>query len=125
MTNNTFEFKAIPTLGINDYQTAINYYLDFLGFKIDWEHRFAPNDPVYMQVSKNGLILHLSENKRFESKTIVFVETKNINEFYKEIAERNSSAKIQEIVVTDWQTMQLELEDPFGNLLRFNESILD
>jgi uncharacterized glyoxalase superfamily protein PhnB len=59
-TNDSFEFKAIPTLGITDYQTAINFYLDTLGFKIDCEHRFTPTDPIYMQISKNGLILHLS-----------------------------------------------------------------
>ena len=29
-TNKSFEFKAIPTFGIADYQTAINFYLDTL-----------------------------------------------------------------------------------------------
>ncbi len=24
---------------------------------------------------------------------------------------------------TNWQTIQMEIEDPFGNLLRFNENI--
>lgn len=124
LTMDTFEFKAIPTFRILDYQTAINFYVDFLGFKIDWEHRFEPTDPVYMQISKNGLILHLSENKRFTTNVIIFVDTKNITEFHKELQERNPTTKIQDILRTNWQTLQLEIEDPFGNLLRFNEHTL-
>jgi len=125
LTTDTFEFKAIPTFGILDYQTAINFYVDFLGFKIDWEHRFGQTDPVYMQISKNGLTLHLSENKRFGTNAIVFVETKNINEFQKELQERNPTNKIQDVLRTNWQTLQLEIKDPFGNLLRFNENLPD
>jgi ribosomal-protein-alanine N-acetyltransferase len=29
---------------------------------LDWEHRFEPDAPVYMQVSRGPLILHLSEH---------------------------------------------------------------
>ncbi|MFZ5552089.1 MAG: glyoxalase superfamily protein [Bacteroidota bacterium] len=121
----SIEFKAIPTFGISDYQVAINFYIDTLRFKIDWEHRFTPTDPIYMQISRNGLILHLSENKRFENKSITFVETKHIKEFHKELTEINPTINIQDIVFTNWGTMQLEIEDPFGNLLRFNENITD
>lgn len=123
MTDKNFEFKAIPIFGIADYQTAINFYLDLLGFKIDWEHRFTPTDPIYMQVSRNGLILHLSENKRYGNKAIIFVETRNIKEFHRELADKNPAFKIQNIAITKWQALQLEIEDPFGNLLRFNQAI--
>jgi uncharacterized glyoxalase superfamily protein PhnB len=124
-TNKEIEFKAIPTFGISDYQTAIEFYIDTLDFTIDWEHRFSTTEPVYMQISKNGLVLHLSENKRFENKAIIFVDTKNIKEFHKEITEKNPTVKIQDILNTNWQTLQLEIQDPFGNLLRFNENIID
>lgn len=59
----SIEFKAIPTFGISDYQVAINFYIDTLRFKIDWEHRFTPTDPIYMQISRNGLILHFLKIK--------------------------------------------------------------
>lgn len=123
MINNRFEFKAIPTFGIANYQSAINFYIHTLGFTIDWEHRFSPIDPIYMQISINGLVLHLSENKRFENKVIIFVETKNIKEFHREITAKNPTIKIQDVILTNWQTLQLEIQDPFGNLLRFNENI--
>ncbi|MCU0435601.1 MAG: glyoxalase superfamily protein [Bacteroidia bacterium] len=122
-TPDTYEFTAIPTFGISDYHAAIDFYIGFLGFKIDWEHRFGQTDPVYMQISKNGLTLHLSENKRFPTNVIVFVETRKIAEFHKELQGKGSTYKLPDILQTNWQTLQLEIADPFGNLLRFNENI--
>jgi len=122
---NGFQFKAIPTFRILSYQTAVKFYVGFLGFNIDWEHRFKPTDPVYMQVSYHGLILHLSELKKFDTNAIVFVETNNLHAFHHELKQRNVESTIQDIELTTWQTMQLEIEDPFGNLLRFNENVID
>lgn len=42
--------------------TAKEFYVDFLGFKVDWEHRFDDNAQLYMQVSRSGARLHLSEH---------------------------------------------------------------
>ena len=53
---------AIPILRIFDEAKAREFYVDFLGFTIDWEHRFEPGLPLYMQVSKDDCILHLSEH---------------------------------------------------------------
>jgi catechol 2,3-dioxygenase-like lactoylglutathione lyase family enzyme len=53
---------AIPVLRIYDIAKAREFYVDFLGFQIDWEHRFAPDLPLYMQVSRSGVTLHLSEH---------------------------------------------------------------
>lgn len=114
--------QAIPTFGVPIYAVAIDFYVDFLGFSVDWEHRFAPRDPVYMQISKGGLILHLSEYKRFVGNAIVYVSTSNLRGFHQELKEKHPFHHLPDIVITDWQTLQLEIEDPFGNLLRFNEN---
>jgi len=121
MDKDQIELKGIPTFRITDYKKAIEFYIDSLGFSIDWEHRFAPNAPVYMQVSKNELILHLTENERFLPGMIVFVETKGIDFLQKEINKK--LAQPFEISMTDWGTKQIEIEDPFGNMLRFNENM--
>ncbi|WP_457818672.1 glyoxalase superfamily protein, partial [Staphylococcus aureus] len=52
---------AIPILRIFSVEKAREFYLDFLGFQVDWEHRFEPDLPLYMQVRRSGLTLHLSE----------------------------------------------------------------
>ena len=56
--------KTIPILRIFDETKARELYVGFLGFKIDWEHRFSPDVPLYMQVSRDGSVLHLSEHYR-------------------------------------------------------------
>ncbi|MGB6996793.1 MAG: glyoxalase superfamily protein, partial [Pseudolabrys sp.] len=43
--------RVVPVFRIFSLDKAQEFYLDFLGFKVDWEHRFAPDLPVYMQVS--------------------------------------------------------------------------
>jgi hypothetical protein len=53
--------KTVPILRIFDEAKAREFYIGFLGFVVDWEHRFEPNMPLYMQVSKDECVLHLSE----------------------------------------------------------------
>lgn len=117
--------KGIPTFRILDYRKAMDFYIDRLGFAIDWEHRFGPKEPIYMQISRNGLTLHLSENKRFETGVIVFVDCKKLTEFYVDLNSRKTKIELTKPERTSWQTMQMEIKDPFGNLLRFNETIFE
>ena len=51
---------ACPILCIFDEEQARAFYVGFLGFALDWEHRFEPGLPLYAQVSRDGLVLHLS-----------------------------------------------------------------
>lgn len=53
---------AIPILRIFSVDKAMEFYRDFLGFTVDWEHRFGPDMPLYCQVSRSGIQLHLSEH---------------------------------------------------------------
>ncbi len=117
------KFIGIPIFRILDYDIAMQFYVDFLDFKIDWEHRFGEQAPVYMQISKDGLILHLSENNRFNTGVIVFVESKDLRSFHNELIKSDPTKVSGEVTKTDWGTLQLEIEDPFCNLLRFNETV--
>ena len=45
------EHLIIPILRIFDEAKACEFYIDFLGFMIDFEHRFGDDFPLYMQVS--------------------------------------------------------------------------
>ncbi|MDR9415749.1 MAG: glyoxalase superfamily protein [Gracilimonas sp.] len=121
----SIHFKAIPTFRILDYQLALDFYLRDLGFEMDWEHRFGHDAPVYMQISKNNLTLHLSENERFTAGMIIFIDTTGIHAYRKELLRRNPSLGIHEIEKTAWNTLQMEIEDPFGNVLRFNQQLTD
>ena len=54
--------RTVPIFRIFSEEKAKEFYLGFLGFRLDWEHRFEPGMPLYMQVSRDGLVLHLSEH---------------------------------------------------------------
>jgi catechol 2,3-dioxygenase-like lactoylglutathione lyase family enzyme len=53
---------AIPILRIFSEEKAKEFYVDFLGFRIEWEHRFGDNFPLYAQIKRSELIIHLSEH---------------------------------------------------------------
>ncbi|HVC64682.1 MAG TPA: glyoxalase superfamily protein, partial [Candidatus Dormibacteraeota bacterium] len=46
-------FHAIPIFRIFDVEKAKEFYVDFLGFRVDWEHRFDETAPLYMQISRD------------------------------------------------------------------------
>ncbi|KIV75693.1 Glyoxalase, Glyoxalase/Bleomycin resistance protein/Dioxygenase superfamily [Bacillus mycoides] len=49
-----------PIFRIFDIVKAQLFYFNFLGFKLDWEHRYEENMPLYMQISLNDTVIHLS-----------------------------------------------------------------
>lgn len=54
--------STTPILRIFDEDKAREFYVQFLGFQVDWEHRFEPGLPLYLQVSRDACVLHLSEH---------------------------------------------------------------
>jgi Glyoxalase superfamily protein len=54
--------NTTPIFRIFDEGKAREFYVGFLGFSVDWEHRVEPNTPLYMQVSRGTCLLHLSEH---------------------------------------------------------------
>lgn len=52
----------IPVLTIFDYQKTKEFYVDWLGFEIVWEHYFEENTPVCMKVKRENIIFHLIEH---------------------------------------------------------------
>jgi catechol 2,3-dioxygenase-like lactoylglutathione lyase family enzyme len=54
--------RTIPILRMFNVEKAKEFYLGYLGFEVDWEHKFEEVAPIYMQVARAGLVLHLSEH---------------------------------------------------------------
>jgi hypothetical protein len=54
--------SVIPVLRIFNIAKADEFYLGFLGFNVDWDHRVDPIAPLCRQISRGNLILHLSEH---------------------------------------------------------------
>jgi catechol 2,3-dioxygenase-like lactoylglutathione lyase family enzyme len=41
-----------PIFRIFDIEKAYSFYIGYLGFRLDWEHRFEDNMPVYLQFAE-------------------------------------------------------------------------
>ena len=112
--------KATPILRIFDEAKAKEFYVDFLGFKVDWEHRFEPSLPLYMQISKDGCVLHLSEHHGDCSPGAAMrIETSELDAFHAELASKRYKYARPVIEEMPWGTRDMSVKDPFGNRLTF------
>lgn len=113
--------RTVPILRIFDVAKARDFYVDYLGFTIDWEHRFSETAPLYMQVSRGSLVLHLSEHHGDGTPgSAVYVETRGVREVHAELAAKGYPYLRPGIEVDEIGTC-ITLLDPFGNTLRLNE----
>jgi hypothetical protein len=114
--------KAIPILRMFDETKAREFYLDFLGFSVEFEHRFEADLPLYLGIQRNGLQLHLSEHHGDASPgSTVFVPMHNIEMLRDELQGKRYGYGRPDIVQQGWGQL-LEVHDPFGNRIRFCQS---
>ncbi len=119
---NSAFLTTIPIMRIFDVVKAKDFYVGFLGFGVDWEHKFDGGSPVYLQISKDDLILHLSEHHGDCCPgSTVFVWMKGIEEFHATITSRGYGYMRPGIERTFYNSLCVEVTDPFGNRIRFNE----
>jgi catechol 2,3-dioxygenase-like lactoylglutathione lyase family enzyme len=112
---------AIPIIRIFSEEKAKEFYLDFLGFKLDWEHRFEANFPLYAQVKRSNLTLHLSEHHGDATPgSTIFVRMQDIDALHQELIGKNYAYAKPSIQDLPWGRV-MEVADPFGNRIRFCE----
>ncbi|AGT09946.1 glyoxalase superfamily protein [Paracoccus aminophilus] len=115
--------QTAPVLRIFDIAKAREFYCGFLGMGWDWEHRFHEGAPLYAQVSRAGLVLHLSEHHGDATPgSTVFVRMEGIAAFHAEVIARNYPYLRPGIEEMPWGRM-MTVTDPFMNRIRFNEDI--
>ena len=113
-----------PILRIFDEAKAREFYVDFLGFSVDWEHRFGDNFPQYMQVFRDKCVLHLSEHHGDSSPgSALRIETDDIDAMNRELKEKSYKFAKPAIEDTQLETREMRITDPFGNRLVFVERI--
>lgn len=110
-----------PIFRIFDEEKARDFYEGFLDCTVDWEHRFEPNTPVYMQVSRGALRLHLSEHSGDASPGgNMVVYTRDVEALQKGLIAKNYRYNRPGLHRQDWG-LECEIIDPFGNRIRFLE----
>jgi len=116
----------VPILRIFSVDKAREFYVDYLGCKIDWEHRFDDKAPLYMQVSRSGLVLHLSEHYGDGSPGTSFkVNVEGVRELHKELSAKGYGYWRPGLNETFYGMLQLKMLDPFGNQLFLEEPLVE
>ena len=111
---------VVPVLRIFDIAKADEFYQGFLGFSVDWDHRFDSDAPLYRQISRGNLILHLSEHHGDGSPGgRIRVMMDGVEEFHREISAKGYRYMRPGLETTPWGTIETGVIDPFGNLIRF------
>jgi len=113
--------ETAPIFRIFDEAKAKEFYLDFLGFSLDWEHRFGENFPIYASVSRAGMVLHLSAHHGDASPgSNAFVRMNGVRDYQRELAAKDYTYMKPGIEEEAWGLV-MEVTDPFSNHIRFCE----
>lgn len=113
--------ETAPVLRIFEEDKAREFYVGFLGFTLDWEHRFGENFPLYAQVSRAGLVLHLSGHHGDGTPgTTVFVAMQGVRDYQRELSGKHYRHMKPGVEEVPWG-LQMTVIDPFNNSIRFCE----
>ncbi|WP_409473344.1 glyoxalase superfamily protein [Streptomyces sp. HC307] len=101
--------EVIPILRVADAAAAVRWY-ERLGFGKQWEHRFEPGLPAFVEVARGRMRLFLSEHTGdARPDTLVYLRVADVDAVAAEFGVQAADAP--------W-AREIELRDPDGNRLR-------
>lgn len=110
----------VPILRIFDVDLAIQFYCGYLGFHRDWEHRFEPDLPAYIQVSRSETVLHLSEHYGDGSpNTVLWIPVDDVEALHRSLIDQEHGHSRPGIESDAPGGPTVCVIDPFSNQLRF------
>lgn len=113
---------AVAVLPIGSVPDAKKFYLDCLGFDVDWG--WPENDrerSLYAQVSRSGVSLHLSTYGVERGATELLIRMSGLASLRAELSTKAYAVPLSVRHTPDDRT-ELQITDPFGNRLRFSEN---
>lgn len=113
MKRKTVRFHpATPILSVRDLARSVRYYVDRLGFKVDWQQ---PH--VFASVSRGRCTIFLAEGDQGHAGGWTYVGVGDSGALYLEL--RGRGAKVRQPPTNFPWAREIQVEDPDGNVLRF------
>ena len=113
----------IPLFRIFDVEKAKSFYMDYLGFKLDWDQGPSEGLPTYMQISLENCTIHLTEHYGdCTPGAALRIEVEGIERLHAELLGKNYLFSRPGIEVTPWDSREVTVIDPFGNRITFYEN---
>lgn len=114
---------AVPILRIFDRPKAMEFYVDYLGFVLDWEHGYDDHSPLYAQVHRGSTVLHLSEHHGDASPGgAALVPVRDVHALHDELRARPYDYARPGVRDEDWGRVMVVI-DPFHNRIVFHEPV--
>ena len=114
--------SAIPVLRMFDEAKAKAFYLDYLGFEVDWECRFSPTAPLYMQIRLGGALIHLNGHAdEYAPISQVNIPVLGLQNYCDYLIAKGAEYPKPSVVDPRFQgrNTDMNIDDPFGNRLVF------
>lgn len=115
--------SVIPQLRMTRAARSLAFYVDGLGFDIDWEHRFEPGLPLFAQLSRQGQTIFLTEHAGdCQPGGAVYFWVDDAAACHAAFA----AAGITTLTApehTGYGTLEFTVTDPDGNRLRFGTNL--
>ena len=116
--------QLVPVVRVFDFPRAKQLYLDFLGSTIDGEEQADPGGPRCMEISRGGMVLHLSSHHGDRTPGAkLYIEMAGLKQFHRQVISKGYRFWRPGIKKTAWGTTTMEVGDPFGNRLLFSERL--
>lgn len=110
--------KVVPALRITNYLRSKAFYTEALGFTVNWEHRFGPDFPVFMEVGRDDMSFYLTEHAGdCQVGGLIHLVVSDVDAWYTELQQKG-------VDVADPPNERLEgirnmtVTDPDGNQIR-------
>lgn len=113
--------SIVPILRMFDERKARGFYLEFLGFRVEFEHSFGDNFPLYLGLVRDNCRLHLSAHHGDASPgTHIRIHAGDVAELANTLRKSDYRySKPGQPKLEPWGEQTLTIADPFGNRLTF------
>ncbi len=108
--------KAIPILPVSDLARSISYYVQKLGFQVNWQQN------LFASVSREHCTLFFCVGDQGHAGTWVWIGVPDAGELHREFQTRGASIRNPP---TNYQwAYEMQVSDPDGHVLRFGSDPL-
>lgn len=110
---------VIPQLRITSAARSLPFYVQGLGFTVDWQHQFEPGFPLFLQLTRQGQTVFLTEHTGdCQVGGAVYFKVPDVDACSR-LFGAGGIQPTQAPQDTPWGTREMVVTDPDGNRLRF------
>ena len=103
----------IPILKVRNFSASIDYYVNVLGFRVEWDWGDPPD---IGSVERDNYSIMLCENEQGHPGTWIWMGVEDAEKYYEEY--KASGAKIREAPINYPWAYEFRVEDLDGHVLR-------